>query len=58
MVRKHEIEAFIEECYGDDETYQERSESLGHLYDELQELRVYVASLDEDKWHALVASEL
>lgn len=57
-VTRREIEAFIKECYGAARLYQERGEVLGHLYDQLQELRRYVASLEDGKEYALVASEL
>jgi hypothetical protein len=56
-VTKKQILDFIKELYANDKTYQTRGMSLGHLYDQMQELVVYVDALENDKMYLLVGAE-
>ena len=57
IVTKNQIEDFIEECYKDSKEYLDPSHTP-HLYEQLQELKEFVLTLDFNKKYYLVASEL
>jgi chorismate mutase len=56
-VTKQQIEDLIEKQYRDHDWYKDPS-PMPHMLQALQELRDFVDSLDEQKLHALVATEL
>ena len=56
-VTKKQIKDLIKEQYGDDDCHKDPT-PMPHMVQALQELRDFVDSLDEQKLHALVATEL
>lgn len=56
-VSKAQILAFIAEIYGGDPTYEDPN-NTPHLYEQMQKLQDYLASLAEDRLYALVGAEL
>jgi hypothetical protein len=58
-VKPRQLADYIEYCYGTDSMYTNPDKKLAweHLNDRLDNLREVVASLDEEKRYALVATE-